>query len=521
MAAGLSSDVADAFARAAIAGDEELRTQMARAVREGASPSADALRELRDALVAGMREHAERGEMEPARTLGIALAYLPAEGPERDIVLNGFRDYLDSFGAKIACATAFGAWRERSQRAEDAHLAVLREDRSNADPPLRRFGGFQITFPWGALQDAIVVAASELLPNRADIAPLVAARSRECSMHVAGELEGLLIKHGHSAESLLPSLPVAWSAIGWDADAVWNRLLDLIAGLGPHVDLTLAQSRRMTELADLIATLGFSDAGVWHLAPGLRRPELAELIDGIATLADFDKTVVASEAHWAASQVREGQAARLDVSLFVMDGAEGREVDAWDSVESPADLRLLCMRALGWESWLAHCAAEAVASIIAPDDELIRRLEATLASVAPDRRRLVAAVLDDVDPSPGRRSAWASDADPMLRRAGAEALSSTLASGEVALQPAVLRLLNDADAGVVEEAIEGLLADDLTADLVKELKRIAALEQPGWFCAHCSSTNPPGSGQSCMKCHIVGPEPAAAAERLLDEMTSS
>ena len=85
----------------------------------------------------------------------------------------------------------------------------------------------------------------------------------------------------------------------------------------------------------------------------------------------------------------------------------------------------------------------------------------------------------------------------------------------------MLRLLNDADAGVVEEAIEGLLADRLTADLVKELKRIAALEQPGWFCAHCSSTNPPGSGQSCMKCHIVRPEPAAAAERLLDEMTSS
>ena len=270
MAAGLSSDVADAFARAAIAGDEELRTQMARAVREGASPSADALRELRDVLVAGMREHAERGEMEPARTLGLALAHLPAEGPERDIVLNGFRDYLDSFGAKIACATAFGAWRERSQRAEDAHFAVLREDRSNADPPLRLFRVLQITLPWRALQDAIVVAASELLPNRADIAPLVAARSRECSMRVATELEGLLIKHGHSDEvrSLLQRRTVAWPTIYRDPDADWDRLLDLIAGLGPHVDLTLAQSRRMTELADLIATLGFNDADVRHVAPG-------------------------------------------------------------------------------------------------------------------------------------------------------------------------------------------------------------------------------------------------------------
>ena len=521
LGAGISSRVADAFTRAAINGGEAQRVEMARAVREGAMPSKDALTDLRDELVQGMRKHDELGETEQARTLGLALAYLPADGPERDVVLRSLREHLDSFAAKIACATAFGTWGERTERADAAYNSVLSESRRTAEPPLRRFGTLQIRFPWSALQEAVVLASTELLPKKPDVASLVAARSMECSMRVAGELRDLLVRNGHAAEvqSLLRDR-FTWPGTDWDLDADWDRLLELIASLGPHADLSPTQARRLTELGDLIATLGFNDAAAVDVTQGLRQPELAELIDGIAALASFDKAIVASEARWAASEFREGRAAHVDVSLYVIDGAEDREVDNWDSVESPTELRHLCVRALGWESWLAHCAAEGLASS-PPDDELISRLEGTLTSVAPARRRLVAAVLDHLDPDPDRRIAWACDDDSMLRRAGAEALSSALAFGELEVRPAVLELLNDADAGVVEHAIEGLSPDSVTTDLFNELERIAALEQQGWFCAHCLSTNPPGSGRSCVKCKVVGPEPAAAAERLIDEISSN
>jgi hypothetical protein len=102
------------------------------------------------------------------------------------------------------------------------------------------------------------------------------------------------------------------------------------------------------------------------------------------------------------------------------------------------------------------------------------------------------------------------------RRPARPRSSTTSRSGRITKQ--LEAFLADEDGYVREAALEKLATTDLP-ELESVLEELSSQERPGWSCLHCCTVNPPGT-RFCQKddCHNVGPDPAAKAKELLDQL---
>ena len=116
------------------------------------------------------------------------------------------------------------------------------------------------------------------------------------------------------------------------------------------------QSRiKLDHLADFIETMLLNDVGSWGSS---FRSHQAEIVELVATLGSFDRSVLAAEAAIVLDRIETFGGHEPFFSRF--DGASSRHLDDWGSVSSPEDPVGILIRMLTWGLGSAQLAASAL-----------------------------------------------------------------------------------------------------------------------------------------------------------------
>jgi hypothetical protein len=162
-------------------------------------------------------------------------------------------------------------------------------------------------------------------------------------------------------------------------------LLEQIATVGTHTELTHRQQRRLDELCDFVATLGLPDASGVDVVRAVvsNREEVLSLLHHVAPLTGLDVDVVASEALLVRDllETDDGSSA---FSMLFDEGADQGLAD-WTRVDDHAHLRSVLRSHIAGMGWLAVPAAIALSG--APERDLAtQELDEVLDDYAPWNR---------------------------------------------------------------------------------------------------------------------------------------
>jgi hypothetical protein len=296
--------------------------------------------------------------------------------------------------------------------------------------------------------------------------------------------------------------------------ATERHLLGHTMALAPPAVLRQTQLRRLDELADfhVTAVLGWIRPG-WELC----HPNAGEVwIHAVAQLGGFDVGVLAAQA----ALVLEDPDGEDGADRLLGDGGKRRPMRSWGRVERPEETVEALADGIGclpYEAWDAQF--EALGSSPVPI-HTVSVLEAELGSRRLWARALTALILvvaAEQTPDDGMALAdryagdWLDSDDVFLRHAAAAWWSFRFP----AKPDALLRSLNDPDAGVRRNAIAYLHHASITPEFRTQLERVRGEKQVGWVCQWCGEHNGDVAHRSCTRCSTVGPNVYEVIDTLL------
>ena len=301
-----------------------------------------------------------------------------------------------------------------------------------------------------------------------------------------------------------------WAAGAEAHRKAWCGFLRVFTTLAKKRTLNGAEARRLDNLADLIATLGYAETtvGELELAWGGASEGLRALTEMCVLLAGIEASAVAAEAEIALTMEAESQ----DSEVLLFCGAKKRSIDGWGRVADQGSAVDVLVRLLGSTRWIAQIAAEALSSCPLPQrlvvgvDEKFQTWEAFNRLVAGD-------LLMRRDPSWRERAhLWKALEDPIARRVSAEALANDTGTP---IEDVLSWFLNDQDAWVRTAAIQALSTSRPLNELaIVRIREIVATTPPSWLCIWCDKTSEAGT-TSCSHCHVNGPDFLSSAGKLL------
>lgn len=513
LAAGLSSDAAESFAATAIrTGEHELLHGAARAYLDGAVFSTKTRRSIAEALIADVTE----GGREGWTSLGMLLR-LPADATPPESLGAALNNYPKEHQviARAAIALHFRQ-PEEFQTAPAVLLEALATSRlkhlasrsSEKRPDWRDLAVDEI-------YGSTIERAAELLVGTVEGAvELVVERLRTVSMATSSRLREALKAAGMGdrlSEAMDDDFRRTTSLLAnldYDPDD-YLRFLELVSKMAPPAHLQLPVRIKLDHLADFAETMYLNDAGSWGSSFRVHQAEVVELV---ATLGPFDRSVLAAEARIVLDRIDAFGGHEPFFSLF--DGAARQYLDNWADVSSSEDAVDLLIEMMTWGLGSAYLAASMlwaapIAKLAAPRlRELLPRL------VSSTRHERVAALtlcslVDGPEPE-----SWLHDADAVLRAVAAEWLEPVGPDGMLTSQ--FRGLVFDEDRNVRADAVRRLASVN-AADRDELLSKIARAPEPGWTCLSCRTVNPPAL-TSCQSpdCSRVPSHPAQDARQILD-----
>jgi hypothetical protein len=513
LAAGLLPEAAEELAAAAVrTGDKALLHGAVRAYLDGAVLGPETVRRVAHAHLADIAE----GGREGWSSLGMLLR-LPADATTPEAVEAVLDSYPDEHQV-IARASIALHFRMPDELRSDPEVLLEALATSRIKRLVSRF--HDEAPGWRALAvdelygRAIERAAELLVGTVEGAAELVVARLQTVSMATSRRLCEVLEAAGMgdrvatAASESLRNTARLLANLDYDPDD-YVRFLEAVASMSPPANLEFPVGIKLDHLADFVETMLLNDAGSWGSS---FRSHQAEVIELVATLGSFDRSVLAAEAAIVLDRIATFGGHEPFFSLF--DGASSRPLDDWSSVSSPEDAVRLLTRMLTWGLGSARLAASALWA--APVRELavpkLRELLPKLVSSA-EHERVAALTLCSMVDGPEPES-WLHDDDPILRAVAAAWLEPVGPEGRVT--PQLRELLLDADRNVRAEAVRRL-ASAAAVDRDQLLKQVAEAAEPGWMCLSCRTVNLPVA-TSCDEpdCHRVPSHPAADARRILD-----
>ena len=514
LAAGLSQAIAEALIDSACRGAEErddrLALEAARALAQGGTASDTSVRQLTQRLLPLLRP-GDEGAWRVCQAIVRLPVPVDLEMPILDTIHASFPgDY-----AIVATALASLDWKWPANRRNETLERGLR---------LQRLSGLgrQSMFVDRAFMRLLENAATILLPDRPDLAPVVAKASDHASSAVAAKLRGLLLRNGHYelAKESFRSLSFSskqQAQLSSRMDQMVRDVretLQILAALSPHAVISLAQERRLAELASLVETLNLDDLSAW-LSEDEWRPLRKEWLLLIATLGGFDNGVVAKQA-----AIVEREAAfdpQNTYSPFYDLSAVGHRanLNQWDRVTDVEGSRALLLRILHSRSGSALVAAQALAEH--PDRggtaDIIGDTLCTLPreSVRP----AVWAYLNLVSDLTGGTAALARWDNENVREAVAS-LDTLVEEGRPT--SVGIHLAKDPVRQVQLAAItqfKSAASRQPTPELFSLLEEIESSQNTSFICYHCG-TLCAAHHDSCPSCHVVTQRPSVAAGEILE-----
>lgn len=503
LAAGLSPQVASTLIQFAAA-EKSLDWALlaARGIDEGAAPASEALEQLINLLVDHIRENSQR-----AWEVAKSLVRVPVPDQQRAQVLVAFTDCLPGLHSALARALATMRW-------DPPALDLVKTALRNGPPKAGIFVDSGFT-------SLVELAAEQLLPTHAELAPDIADGANRSSVGTAERVFLLLERHGHGdlverRWRWYPSQSSRWLEAFKAQEEAWDKFLRLVASSGTPKELEPTKTRRLDDLADFIATLDLVESSAVEVSTGLLGPpeSIKLAIEAVVVLGGFDPDVLASLAQVALEeQEKEG---RHELTGLLYDDGKPASLTRWNSVKDSRELEGRLVELLGDSSlWLAGVAADALREV--PDrHRVVRDIDSRLAEFGPRNRDLAARVIAYLDQTPKRVSTWESDPDGILRRVAAR-LQASLFARKLIPALGVVKTLSDPDAGVRESVLEGLHGATLPNLLAARIREVTREPGETWTCKWCGHANE-GTSRSCEACRTVGPDPEKAAQLLLGEI---
>lgn len=513
LAAGLSSEAAEELAAAAVrSGDHALLHGAARAHFDGAALCPQTLRQIAEALLADIAV----GDREGWASLGMLLR-LPADATTPEAVDAALGSYSDDHRV-IGRASIALHFREPDDLRSDPQVLLDALAASRLTRLARRSRGDRPDWRDVAVDElysSTIERAADLLVGTVEkAADLVVERLHTVSMRTSDRLRAVLEAAGMGDRALVATDDAFQKGasllanLDYDPDD-YLRFLDVPAGMVPPAHLDLPVRVKLDDLADFVETMLLNDAGSWGRS---FRSNQADVIELIATLGRFDRSVLAVEAMIVRDRIAVFGGHAPFFSLF--DGASKRPLLAWRDVPDREDAVRLLTRMMTWGLGSARLAAAALwASPVA--DVAVPQLRELLPRLVPstEHERVAAVTLCSMVDGPEPES-WLHDNDPVLRAVAAVWLEPVGSDGSVTLQ--FKELLYDEDRNVRAEAVRALASAN-AVDRDQLLEQIAEASEPGWMCLSCRTINLPAL-TSCVKadCHRVPSYPAHDARRILD-----
>jgi hypothetical protein len=516
LGAGLSTSVADAWARAVAEGggaDEVMA--LVDAVGDGAAVTSSVLVAVVDAAVARLlaRDDAER--------VAEALVALPLGPDVRARIRPQLTEQVPDERRALVDAMIIVRWNEHDETADDrlrTFVAAPAPPRpQHLDEPEVDDGILVFPRPDDTYRSTFALAAVRVARlSRAD-AERVVDRFEDGTIELRSALRKALREQGHHdlARRVDDDLAVARRRRAElfsteDRDATRRHLLGLVAALAPPSVLTQTEVRRLDALCELAHTAAFA----W-LRPELERKHpgtAACWVEAVARLGGFDLGVLAAQASVVLAEP--------DADELLDDEARERRVEGWDAVADPETMVAGLVDAIGK---LPRKAASTLAAAIATSP-IPWRAVALLETIIPRRsiwaKELAARVLlmtaannpdKGVEIGDGCARRWLDGDDPFLRSAAA-----TWWAWRARVAPEELeRCLQDRDAGVRLIAVRYLDREQLTPELRERMERLVDEPPRPWTCDVCGEENADGTKQSCAECHTTCPDVAEAVRALL------
>ncbi|HXR15977.1 MAG TPA: hypothetical protein VN777_07160 [Terriglobales bacterium] len=506
LAALLSPAVCEIVVRSAVSsGSLERQGLASQCLLDGASVSAEAAESLAVALTE------QSVGRDRAWSVANSVARLPVSFQTKMHCLEALAATLGEQRYRLVCAGA--ALHSNEPIPEPAQ--VLADACSEMRAGRRGAGGLG----WRStreVQELVSRMATSMLPARPDLAPAFAEAGKQGNLHLHQTVSSALgrIKRFDLIREPLPYLMYDWTARDEEHRKAWREFLRIFIGLAEKRSLNGVEARRLDNIADLIATLGYSETTVGELELALRTAgeDLRALVHMCATLAGFEGPAVAAEAEVALAMEAESH----DSESLLFCGAKKRRLQGWERFVDRESSLDIAVRLLGSTRWIAQVAAEALSScplvqfVVRGVDERIRTWEAF--------NRLVAGELVmKLDTGwRERASLWKALDDPIVRRVAAEALAKD--SG-MPVEDLLDWFLNDGDAWVRTAVIEALpISRSLNALALVRIRELLAKTPPSWLCIWCNKISPAGT-TSCAHCQITGPDFLSSASKLLGRHT--
>ena len=379
----------------------------------------------------------------------------------------------------------------------------------------RRSGGFTLVAQDEDIARLIVRIAETSLQTDPALAELVSEAARHGHADFFERVNAFLIRAGRYDVAAKWFEGMADTARQFGEGMLrmhksWAQFLAIIIDSSSPRDLTPGESRRLDEFADFVATLRIGESYAGALTEALSTPDdVKQLVRLTITLGGFEPALLAAEARLANTIEERSQ----DSFRLAYDAPNRRPMSLWQSLH-PDDAHTL-IRLLGTTEWIATVAADALGTC--PFEGIEAAIESRLASMPPMNRLLTGnalLVLDRDMESIARRLFQAPD--PFVRRIAGYWYGAKAATGFLRQ---CLEALVDLDGGVRDAAIDGLAGGDVSPDILAAVERVAA-EPVGFTCLRCEAVNE-SDRDSCAQCNLVGPEPQAAARKLLEALRAS
>jgi len=525
LAAGRSPTIANALidrvCREAGEANDALAFAAAQALGQGASPSESRLRDL----IARLSSLLRPGDDEAWRVFRL-LSKIAVPPDLQDQILDSVRVNFPAEHYAVAAALASVDWNWNSEH-RDEHLEQgLRVQKL---PSLRRRHPKQGKYlsAKDLFTDPVYMrvkeqAASILLPNRPELAPVVVGALESASMATAEVLIDILRRSGH--HDMAAKANSRWLETSREFeqfarsikrldDAVNAFLADVASFARPAV-LSLSQQRRLREFGSFIETLDLNDVSAWMSGDELR-PLWIQFLHVIAALGAFDEAVLAAEASIVQREIASDPLGRYKAFFSLFAVSARADLTHWDAVQNTDEARDVLLKVLHTQRGSALVAAMALAN-------------------HPDRTRTARAIehtFDELLDESVMPAVWAvlsllgdaaDDAERLSRSTNEnvrEAIARVMTLSEAGCPTNVAtRLARDRCRQVRLAVIEKLKKEVPSRpgpELQALLEAIRASDDPPFVCKRCGTENP-ASNNSCSSCHVVTSRPSVEATELLD-----
>jgi hypothetical protein len=518
LASGLSPAVASSFATLAVSRrDRLLLLAVVRGIRDGATlHDGD-----RDAVIALLLHDASIPDREGWESWS-ALETLGPQGPDVAGLAQAAATYPSHYET-VALALLDLHFKDKSDLTQSPErlLAVLKvkwldglPSRHQSDPH-----GLRALAVDRRLAEAVEGAAEVLLGVDESAGDLVLEYlDGGGSMGVQEKLSKLLLQRGFGAQYaavMAPKMEEFRRSIAAMLPMPFEQAIDFLKIVSEHSsEERLAVGwRRLDELAKLVTVLDLNAGGTWLFSDLFQRG--VERFELFARLTSVDLGRSADEARVLLARMEPDP--EDHGPFFALFDPETPIPDIhWNQVDDVEQVAASLVEMLAWGLGSAQSAARLLwdAPVV---DQIAPKLRQILSRLVghPRHERLAALTLASLE-GIAEPDIWATSDDPVLRAVAAQMCQPV---SDARVTPVLRSLLHDSDGWVRIRAIESL-ANEQAADRDEVLQLVADSPNPGWICISCATSNEAGrSGCAKEGCFAAGPDPATAAQRLLQEMS--